>query len=315
MTREIERPADEDIVDVLVIGGGPAGATAALYAARAGRTCRVVDKGIASGALGMSREIGNFPGLVDPLPGAQIVASIRAQAERYGAVFVADRVTAATLDGSVKTAWGAKGAYPGRSMIVATGSMGRSSPLPGEERLIGRGVSYCATCDGYFFRDQTVAVVGVTDEAGEEALLLARLARRVHLLMPAESLRASGALAAELDANPTIEVHRSTLVDEILGQDRVEGLRVRARGAAASVLEVNGVFLYLQGARPIVDFLGGQASLSAEGCLVVDALLQTSVPGVFAAGDVLCKHLKQAVIAVAADRFLSGHTKLRPDWS
>jgi thioredoxin reductase (NADPH) len=323
MTAEIEHPADDDIVDVLVIGGGPAGATAALYAARSGRTCQVVDKGVASGALGMSREIGNFPGLIDPVPGAHIVASIRAQAERYGAIFVADRVTAANLDGPVKTAWGAKGAYQGRAVIVATGSMGRAAALPGEERLIGRGVSYCATCDGYFFRDQAVAVVGATDEAGEESLLLARLARRVHLLMPAESLRAPSALAAELAANPTIEVHRSTLVDEILGQSRVEGLRVRTRGAAPSVLEVSGVFLYLQGARPIVDFLGGQASLSVEGCLVVDSLLRTSVPGVFAAGDVLCKHLKQAVIAaaegataaVAADRFLSGHAKLRPDWS
>ena len=117
MATEIERPGDEDIVDVLVIGGGPAGATAALYAARAGRTCRVVDKGIASGALGMSREIGNFPGLVDPVPGAHVVASIRTQAERYGAVFVADRVTAANLDGPVKTAWGAKGAYQGLSLI------------------------------------------------------------------------------------------------------------------------------------------------------------------------------------------------------
>ncbi|MEI6171976.1 MAG: FAD-dependent oxidoreductase, partial [bacterium] len=104
MTTETERPADEDIVDVLVIGGGPAGATAALYAARAGRTCHVIDKGIAAGALGMSREIGNFPGLIDPVPGVRIVSSIRTQAERYGAVFVADRVTAATLDGSVKTA-------------------------------------------------------------------------------------------------------------------------------------------------------------------------------------------------------------------
>ena len=121
MTTEIERPADEDIVDILVIGGGPAGATAALYAARAGRTCRVVDKGIASGALGMSREISNFPGLIAPVPGAHVVASLRAQAERYGAVFSADRVTAATLDGPVKMAWGAKGAYQGRAMIVATG--------------------------------------------------------------------------------------------------------------------------------------------------------------------------------------------------
>ncbi len=320
---DVVRPTEDRPVDVLVIGGGPAGATAALYAARAGRTCRVVDKGVASGALGMSREIANFPGFADPLPGARVVEAIRDQAEMYGAAFVTDRVTAASLAGPVKTAWGAKGSYVGRAMIVATGSMGRSAPLAGEERLVGRGVSYCATCDGFFFRDHVVAAVGATDEAAEEALVLARLARRVHLLLPVEALRGSAELVAQVEAAASIEVHRSTLVEEILGAERVEGLRVKTRGGAPFVLPVNGVFLYLQGARPIVDFLGGQAELSAEGCLAVDGFSQTSVPGVFAAGDVLCKHLKQAVIAaaegasaaVAADRYLSGHAKLRPDWS
>ncbi len=316
-------PAEDQPVDVLIIGGGPAGATAALYAARAGRTCRVIDKGLASGALGMSREIANFPGFADPLPGARIVEAIRSQAERYGAAFATDRVTAVSLAGPVKTAWGAKGSYEGRTMVVATGSMGRSAPLAGEERLVGRGVSYCATCDGFFFRDQVVAVVGSTDEAAEEALILARLARRVHLLLPVEAPRGPAELVSQVEAAASIEVHRSTLVQEILGAERVDGLRVRARGGAPFVLPVNGVFLYLQGARPVVDFLGGQAELSAEGCLAVDGFSQTSVPGVFAAGDVLCKHLKQAVIAaaegasaaVAADRYLSGHAKLRPDWS
>ncbi len=320
---DVARPAEDRPVDVLIIGGGPAGATAALYAARAGRTCRVIDKGVASGALGMSREIANYPGLVDPLPGAELVKALRGQAEKYGAAFVTDRVTAANLDGPVKTAWGAQGSHGGRTMIVATGSMGRSATLPGEERLVGRGVSYCATCDGFFFRDRVVAVVGVTDEAAEEALVLARLARRVHLLLPAETLRGSTELFARVEAAPSMEIHRSTLVEEILGAEKVSGLRVKERGGAPFVLPVDGVFLYLQGGRPIVDFLGGRAELSADGCLVVDDFSQTSVPGVFAAGDVLCKHLKQAVIAaaegaraaVAADRYLSGHTKLRPDWS
>jgi thioredoxin reductase (NADPH) len=184
-------------------------------------------------------------------------------------------------------------------------------------------VSYCATCDGFFFRDRVVAVVGATDEAAEEALVLSRLARRVHLILPVEALRGSADLLAHIEAPAAIEIHRSTLVEEILGAEKVSGLRVKERGGMPFVLPVDGVFLYLQGARPIVDFLGGQAELSAEGCLAVDDFAQTSVPGVFAAGDVLCKHLKQAVIAaaegaraaVAADRYLSGHAKLRPDWS
>jgi thioredoxin reductase (NADPH) len=283
----------------------------------------VIDKGVASGALGMSREIANYPGITDPLPGADLVRALRRQAASYGAVFVTDRVTSADLTGPVKAAWGAKGSYQGRTLIVATGSMGRSSPLPGEERLIGRGVSYCATCDGFFFRDRIVAVVGATDEAEEEALVLARLARRVHLLLPVEVPRGSAELHAQINAASSIEIHRSTIVEEVLGADHVDGLRLKERGGVPFILPVDGVFLYLQGARPIVDFLGGRAALSAEGCLAVDEYSQTSVPGVFAAGDVLCKHLKQAVIAaaegarsaVAADRYLSGHAKLRPDWS
>jgi thioredoxin reductase (NADPH) len=314
--------ASDDVVDILILGGGPAGATAALYAARAGRSCRVVDKGVTSGALGMSREIANFPGFADPISGAELVERLRAQAARYGAVFVADRVTATSLEGPVKKAWGTRAEYRGRTMVVATGSMGRAASLPGEERLIGRGVSYCATCDGFFFRDQVVAVVGDTDEAVEEALVLARLARHVHILLPAEVLRGPADTARRLQETPAVEIRRSTRVEEILGRDHVEGLRLKTRGET-STIPVSGVFLYLQGARPIVDFLAGRADVSPDGCLVVDSLLQSSVPGVFAAGDVLCKHLKQAVIAaaegaaaaVAADRYLSGHAKLRPDWS
>jgi len=312
----------DDLVDVLIIGGGPAGATAALYAARAGRSCRTVDKGVASGALGTSREIANFPGFAEPISGSDLVERLRAQAARYGAEFITDRVTAANLDGPEKTAYGSQGTYRGRTMIVATGSMGRTAPLPGEERLVGRGVSYCATCDGFFFRNQVVAVAGATDEAAEEALVLARLARRVHFLLPAEALRGPSELARKLEDEPAIEMHRSTRVEEVLGADRVEGVRVKTQGVASEI-KLDGLFLYLQGARPIVDFLGGGAGLSPDGCLVVDELFQTTVPGVFAAGDVLCKHLKQAVIAaaegataaVAADRYLSGHAKLRPDWS
>lgn len=321
---ETTRPPEDDVVaDVVVIGGGPAGATAALYAARAGRACLVIDRGLTVGALGMCREIANFPGFVDPIAGAELVAQLRAQAQKVGAAFVTDRVTAVDLAGPVKSAWGSKGRYRGKAVIVATGSMGRSSPLPGEERLVGRGVSYCATCDGFFFRDRAVAVVGGTDEAAEEALVLSRLAERVHLLLPTETLRAPAQLATEVETTSSIELWRSSIVEEVLGNERVEGLRVKTRGGPSSVLPVDGVFLYLQGARPIVDFLAGQANLSPEGCLAVDEFLQTSIPGVFAAGDVLCKHLKQAVIAaaegaraaVAADRFLSGRAKLRPDWS
>jgi len=283
----------------------------------------VIDRGVSAGALGMSRAIANFPGFVDPVPGAELVARLGAQAQAYGAVFTTDHVTASSFTDTEKIVWGTQGRYVGKTLIVATGSMGRSAPLPGEEKLTGRGVSYCATCDGFFFRDRDVAVIGGTDEAAEEALVLSRLARRVTMLVPTESLRAPEELVARLEALPNVEILRSAVVEEIVGTERVEGVRVRTRGSAATTLAVDGVFLYLQGTRPIVEFLAGQAKLSPEGCLAVDEFLQTSVPGVFAAGDVLCKHLKQAVIAaaegaraaVAADRYLSGRAKLRPDWS
>jgi thioredoxin reductase (NADPH) len=315
--------AEGALLDVLIIGGGPAGAAAAVYAARAGRTTLVIDKGIQAGALGMSRKIANYPGIPEDVSGAEVVGRMRLQAERFGARFVSDKITATQLDGEVKIAWGGKDAYRARAVIIATGSMGRSQTLPGEERLAGRGVSYCATCDGFFFKDQAVAVVGATDEAVEEALFLTRFATQIYLLAPREELLCSPALAAELAASERIDVRRSTTLVEVTGETSVDGVTVRTRGGDEERIAVTGVFIYLQGGRPIVDFLAEQIPLSKGGCLGVDAFFQTPIPGVFAAGDVLCKHLKQAVIAaaegagaaVAADRFLSGREKLRPDWA
>ncbi|MEN6370143.1 MAG: FAD-dependent oxidoreductase [Thermotogota bacterium] len=313
----------ENTPDVLILGGGPAGASAAIYAARAGLSTLVVDKGVTSGALGMSREIANYPGIPEGTPGADVVLRIRTQAERFGARFVTDKVSASDLSGDVKVAYGTRGTYRGRAVIVASGAMGRARTLPGEERLVGRGVSYCATCDGFFFQGKTVAVAGATDEAIEEALFLTRFAAHVHVLSPSESLRCSPRLADEAARSPSVTVHPSTNLEEILGSASVDGVRIRSRRGDPTVLPIAGVFLYLQGGRPIVDFLGGQVPLTADGCLTTDALFQTQVAGVFAAGDVLCKHLKQAVLAaaegasaaVAADRYLAGREKLRPDWA
>ena len=313
----------DGVYDAIVVGGGPAGSSAALYAARAGLSTLVVDKGISSGALGMSREIANYPGIPEGVPGAAVVERIRAQAERFGARFVTDKASASDLSATIKTVYGVRDAYRGRALIVATGAMGRSQRLPGEERLTGHGVSYCATCDGFFFRGKTVAVAGSTDEAMEEALFLTRFAAHVHVLSPSETLRGSPHLAEELERSSSVTLHASTVILEVQGEQAVDALRIRTRGDDPTSLPVDGVFLYLQGGRPIVDFLGGQVPLTADGCLAVDALFQTPVPGVFAAGDVLCKHLKQAIIAaaegacaaVAADRYLAGREKLRPDWA
>jgi thioredoxin reductase (NADPH) len=313
----------EDTYDVIIIGGGPAGATAAIYTARADLKTLVLDKGLTAGALGMTHKIANYPGVPGEISGADLVRRIRTQAEGFGAHFVQDKVLAANLLGDVKEVHGGQGTYYGRAVIIATGSMGRTNTVPGEEQLVGRGVSYCATCDGAFFRGQEVAVAGNNDEAVEEALFLTKFARRVHLLVQTSELKTSSHLADEISRHPKVEIHLGTRLREVVGQQEVESVRVVTRGGKEQQIPVAGVFIYLQGAKPITDFLGGQLSSDETGCLIVNEAMQTGLPGVFAVGDVLCNHLKQAVIAaaegtaaaMALQRYLSGRERLRADWS
>jgi thioredoxin reductase (NADPH) len=313
----------QDTYDAIIIGGGAAGAAAAIYTARADLKTLVLDKGLRTGALGMTGKIANYPGVRGEVNGAELLKRIRGQAESFGAHFVQDKVLSTDLRGELKEVRGGKGIYYGRAVIIATGSMGRTHTVPGEERLLGRGVSYCATCDGAFFRDQEVAVAGNNDEAMEEALFLTRFASRVHLLVQTPELKASADLAAEVRQHPTVEIYLATRLREVLGEQQVESVRVVPRGGEEQVVPVAGVFIYLQGGQPITDFLDGQLPTTETGCLMVEEAMQTSISGVFAVGDVLCNHLKQVVVAaaegaiaaMALQRFLSGREKLRPDWS
>jgi thioredoxin reductase (NADPH) len=313
----------EDSYDVIVIGAGPAGATTALYTARADLKTVILDKGLTTSALGMAAKIVNYPGVPGEVSGADLLRRIRGQAQSFGAHLVQDRVLATDLRGETKGVHGAKGTYYAQAVVIATGSMGRTRTMAGEERLLGRGVSYCATCDGAFFRDQEVVVVGNNDEAVEEALFLTRFARRIHLLAQTPDLRASPDLVAEIGQHPDVEVHGSTGLREVIGRQQVEAVRVVSQDGEEWLLPTSGVFIYLQGGKPITDFLDGQLPTTETGCLMVDGAMETSIPGVFAVGDVLCNHVKQAVIsaaegaaaAMAARRYLSGRDKLRPDWS
>lgn len=317
-----ERSPRSEAYDVIVIGGGPSGASTAIYTARADLKTLVIDKGLTAGALGMAWKIANYPGLPEPVKGEDLVRRIRHQARSFGAKFINEKVLRVDLEGMPKRVWTGEGVYKGRAVVIATGAMGRTNRFPGEERLVGRGVSYCATCDAAFFRDQEVAVAGGTDEAAEEALTLARFASRVHVLVPTSEFRASDALVEELSAHDGVTVHLSTRIKEIAGEDKVEGVSV-VTGGEAETIPVSGAFIYLQGNVPITDFLDGDVSTNEEGCLVVDETFQTNVTGVFAVGDVLCKHVKQAAIAaaegveaaIAVDRHLHGRKNLRPDWS
>jgi thioredoxin reductase (NADPH) len=309
--------------DVLIIGGGPAGATAALYAARAELSTLVIDKELTAGALGLTGKIANYPGLPGEIGGAELVARIRSQAESFGAAFVQDKVQGVELESEYKTIWANGGTYRAPAIVIATGSMGRGQRVPGEDRLLGRGVSYCATCDAAFFRDQDVAVVGSTDEAAEEALFLTRFARRVHLVVPTPELKASAHLTAEVSGHPKMELHLGTALREVLGQARVDGIRLAPRGQAEYPLAVTGAFIYLQGGRPVTDFLQGQLPAGETGCLVVDRENRAAIPGVYAIGDVLCIQVKQAVVAAvegavaatAVEKDRRGRKQLAVDWS
>jgi thioredoxin reductase (NADPH) len=200
--------------------------------------------------------------------------------------------------------------------------MGRTGSIPGEEEFLGRGVSYCATCDGAFFRDQTVAVIGNNDEAVEEALFLTKFASKVHLVSPTPALKARAALVRAVEANARVELLLGTRLKQIHGNGSVSGVRVHPRGGDEYLLPARGAFVYLQGGKPITGYLMDQLSTSDEGCLVVDGEMQTGVPGVYAVGDLICGHIKQAVVAaadgviaaVAADRYVHRRDVLRTDW-
>jgi thioredoxin reductase (NADPH) len=308
--------------DVIIIGGGPGGAAAAIYTARANLRTLVIDKGLTAGALGITDKISNYPGVPGPISGAELVGIMRRQAESFRAEFLTDKVVGIDLAAEPKMVLAGTNSFYAKAIILATGSMGRTTNLSGEEQFLGRGVSYCATCDGAFFKERPVAVVGNNDEALEEALFLAKFANRVYLLAPTPNLKGRRDLITEVEDHPKIELRLGIRPREIIGNGHVEGIRLQPRGGEETILPVAGAFIYLQGAKPITDYLMGQLETTAEGCLVVDREMQTSIPGIFAIGDLLCSHIKQAVIAaadgviaaMAADKYLHGRKGFQPDW-
>lgn len=327
---------EQVLYDVVIIGGGPGGASAALYTARADLKTLVIDKGLTAGALGITTKISNYPGVPGPISGEELVKIMREQAESFGAEFMTDKVVGASLDGDVKMVFAGPNTYNTKTIILATGSMGRTGSTPGEEKLLGRGVSYCATCDAAFFREQDVAVIGNNDEALEEALFLTKFVAKVYLIVPIPDLKASENLVTEVEENPKIEISLATRLKEIIGEDQVSGIRIhpRTRSELATgvrvhprtqgeyVLPVTGAFVYLQGGKPITDYLMEQLELGKDGCLEMGKNMETAVSGVYAIGDLLCDHIKQAVLAsadgvlaaIAADKYINKRNKVRTDW-
>jgi len=312
----------DDIRNVIIIGSGPAGYTAAVYTARAQLAPLVLEGSVTSGgALMNTTEVENFPGFPDGVQGPELMDSMRRQAEKFGAELVADDAVRVDLSGEIKEVFtgdeglGTQVVHRARAVILATGSAYRRLDLPSEDRLSGHGVSWCATCDGFFFRDQDVAVVGGGDSAVEEATFLTRFARSVTIVHRRDELRASKIMQQRALADPKIEFRWNSRVVEVLGQDKVTGLRLEDTATGAvSALEVTGVFVAI-GHDPRVELFADQVELDGAGYVAVRGRSsRTSLPGVFACGDVVDHEYRQAVTAagsgcwaaVDAERYLAG---------
>jgi thioredoxin reductase (NADPH) len=288
-----------DVRDVIVIGSGPSGYTAALYAARARLRPLVFEGSVTSGgALMKTTDVENYPGFPDGVIGPDLMDSMRKQAERFGAELIADDVTEVDLTADPKVVSVGGDTYLAKTVIIATGSSYRQLNVPGEDLLSGHGVSWCATCDGFFFREQDIAVVGGGDSAMEEATFLTRFARSVTVIHRRDALRASKIMQDRAFANPKVKFAWDSEVVEILGEDRVTGVRLRnTKTREESDLAVTGIFVAI-GHDPRSELFTGQLPTDPEGYLLVDQpSTRTAIEGVFAAGDVVDHTYRQAVTA------------------
>lgn len=303
----------EKHVDILILGAGCAGLTAGLYAARAGAGVLILEKGLPGGQAALTASIENYPGL-PVTDGVSLMQQLTAQAQNSGAVLLCADVL--RVEPSEKRVWIEGGVFSADALILATGAVPRRLGIPGEAEFWGRGVSCCASCDGFFYRDRDIYVVGGGNSAGEEALHLAELGRSVTLLVRRDALRCDAAIAKRVLSHPKIRVRYQTELAEIRGGEQIETLVLRhtQTGLLETIFSPGcGVFLFI-GYQPASELFAGKVALDEQGYVETDENLCTSLPGVFAAGDVRRKRLRQLVTAAAdgavagfqACQFLSG---------
>ena len=307
-----------EIHEVVIVGSGPAGYTAAIYAARAQLSPILYEGSVtAGGALMNTTEVENFPGFVDGVMGPDLMDSMRKQSERFGTKLVTDDIVSMELSGDIKVLKDGSGnTLQAKSVILATGSAYKEIGLVNEKRLSGRGVSWCATCDGFFFREKVIAVVGGGDSAMEEANFLTKFASKVFVIHRRDSLRASKIMVERAHANPKIEFIWNTEVIDVLGEDKVSGLKLRnLLTNEESEKAFDGLFVAI-GHLPRSELLVGQIDLDGEGYVKVEnGSTRTNQKGVFACGDLVDHTYRQAITAAGsgcqaaldAERFLSGH--------
>lgn len=289
---------EPNILDIAVIGSGPAGFTAAIYAVRGGASTALFGGMAPGGQLLQTMEIENFPGFVDPVVGADLMQKMMKQAQRLGAQVLQDSIVSADLSARpfrLKSSSGKE--YSARAVIIATGAQARWLGLPSEEKFKGKGVSGCATCDGFFFRGKDVAVIGGGDTAAEDALFLTKFANKVYLVHRRDQLRAAHRLQEKLKSNPKIEIVYDHVPEEFAGEPKLAAVTLKnVKTGEKRSLPVTGAFIAI-GHTPATELVKGQLKLTDDGYIAADDRTATSVPGVYAAGDVMDTHYKQAVVA------------------
>ncbi len=300
MTELQDGRGDNDVLDVAIIGAGPAGLTAGLYAARSGLSCAMFERLTPGGQLATTEHLENYPGFTQSTSGFELTMIMHEQATAFGARTIGEEVMAVDLAAVPKRITTAFGAYEAKAVIVATGSRPAKLELPMEPELEGRGVSYCATCDGNFYRGKDVVVVGGGDTAAADAIYLARICRKVYLVHRRDALRATAIYHQRLQELENLEfVWDSEVVNYLVEDGKVGGVRVRGvKDGAERDIAASGVFIAI-GMRPNTEFLEGQLPLDEVGYVMADERGATEVAGVFAAGDVRTKVLRQAVTAVS----------------
>ena len=285
--------------DLIIVGGGPGGYTAALYGARAGLRTLILEKMSAGGQMGLTSQIENYPGFPEGVDGIELADRMQLQAERNGAETMYAEVTSLQLQGDVKLVKTTEADVEAKTVVIATGANPRTLGLEKEQMLTGKGVHYCAHCDGMFYRGKTVAVVGGGNSAVADALHLSRLAEKVYLIHRRDRLRAERIQEQALREAENIEILWNTTVEKLLENGRLNGVVLRdARNGANRELALDGLFVSV-GRVPVTELVKGQLELDGAGYIVADETTQTSIPGVFAVGDVRTKALRQVVTAVS----------------
>ena len=309
--------------DVIIVGGGPAGCACALYTARSNLSTIILDKNPAVGALAITHKIANYPGVEGNTSGEQLLNTMRDQAINYGAEYKQAQVYGISMTDSEKTIYTPEGTFVGKTLVLATGAMGRASTLPGENDFLGKGVSYCATCDGAFYKNQEVAVYGSNQEAIDEALVLTKFASRVHWITNSKPNLNSREVQILLESD-NIKHWKRTRVTAIQGDEQgVNSVKVQSFGKSEEqVINVQGVFVYSTGSLPIIDYLQEQIPVNPNGGVRVNSDMMTDLGGVWAIGDIRNTPFKQAVVAcsdgciaaMAIDKYLNQRKDIRVDW-